>query len=208
VILCRRIRLKELLATTTAASFQPIDAARNGRVALQRIMLELAHPGTSVRRKEQAMAKWNKGDRPDVTPDQMYEIARMVADKTMQDEALAGKLRASNLILKFSYYDDERWPAGMVPQVTVDCTMDPVEITCGESDKVPVIEMTMAAFTAHLFWMQKLNLMSAITRGQIKAKGPIPKAMRLLPVLKPFYANYRVVLAELGRDDLLNFPPD
>jgi len=68
--------------------------------------------------------------------------------------------------------------------------------------------MSMEAFTAHLFWMQKLNLMSAITRGLIKAKGPIPKAMKLLPVLKPFYANYRETLAELGRQDLLNFPPD
>ena len=68
--------------------------------------------------------------------------------------------------------------------------------------------MNMEAFTAHLFWMEKLNLMSAITRGQIKAKGPIPKAMRLLPMLKPFYKNYRIVLKDMGRDDLLNFPPD
>jgi len=154
------------------------------------------------------MAKWNKADRPDVTPDEMYEIAKMVADKTLSDDALAAKLRASDLILQFKYYDEERWPPGTVPQVTVDCTMDPVEITLGDSDKVPVIEMQMEAFTAHLFWMQKLHLMSAITSGQIKAKGPIPKAMRLLPVLKPFYANYRIVLTELGRDDLLNFPPD
>jgi len=68
--------------------------------------------------------------------------------------------------------------------------------------------MTMEAFSAHLFWMEKLNVLNAITRGHIKTKGPIPKAMRLLPLLKPFYKNYRLVLAEVGRDDLLAFPPD
>lgn len=154
------------------------------------------------------MAKWNKADRPDVTPEQMYEIGRKVFELTLADEDLARKLKKSNLVLQFKYTDEERWGPGVEPQVTVDCTVDPVVIYTGDCDLQPIITMTMEGFTAHLFWMQKLNLMSAITRGQIKAKGPIPKAMRLLPLLKPFYANYRIVLEELGRQDLLAFPPD
>ncbi len=154
------------------------------------------------------MAKYNRDDRPEVTPDQMYDIAKRVVDKTLTDPDLVKKLRASNLILAFKYHDVERWGPDVIPELTVDCTVDPIEVTVGPCDKTPGITMTMEAFTAHLFWMQKLQLMSAITRGQIKAKGPIPKAMRLLPVLKPFYANYRIVLEEIGRQDLLNFPPD
>jgi len=154
------------------------------------------------------MAKWNKADRPDVTPDEMYTIGRMVFERTLADEKLAAKLQSSKLILQFEYHDEERWGPDVVPKVTVDCTIDPLVIITGDTDLTPVILMTMEGFTAHLFWMQKLNLMAAITRGQIKAKGPIPKAMRLLPLLKPFYANYRIVLKELGRDDLLAFPPD
>ena len=154
------------------------------------------------------MAKWNKADRPDVTPDEMYTIWRMVFERTLADEKLAAKLQSSKLILQFEYHDEERWGPDVVPKVTVDCTIDPLVIITGDTDLTPVILMTMEGFTAHLFWMQKLNLMAAITRGQIKAKGPIPKAMRLLPLLKPFYANYRIVLKELERDDLLAFPPD
>ncbi|MFH1150729.1 MAG: SCP2 sterol-binding domain-containing protein [Actinomycetota bacterium] len=154
------------------------------------------------------MAKYNREDRPEVTPEEMYEVARRVVDKTLTDPELAKKLGASNIILVFKYHDVERWGPDVIPELTVDCTVDPIEVTVGPCDKTATITMTMEAFTAHLFWMQKLQLMSAITRGQIKAKGPIPKAMRLLPLLKPFYANYRLVLEEMGRQDLLNFPPD
>lgn len=158
--------------------------------------------------KERQMAKYNKADRPDMSPDEMYEVARKVCDLTFSDPEISKKLRKSELILRFKYNDEERWGPDIIPQITIDCTKDPVDIILGPCDLKPTINMSMEAFTAHLFWMQKLNLMSAITRGQIKAKGPIPKAMRLLPLLKPFYANYRIVLEEMGRQDLLAFPPD
>jgi hypothetical protein len=154
------------------------------------------------------MAKYNKADRPDVTPEEMYQIAGMVCDRTLTDPVIQEKLRASQLILQFRYHDEERWGEGVMPILTINCQTDPIEIVTGETELQPIVQMSMEAFTAHLFWMEKLHLMSAITRGQIKAKGPIPKAMRLLPLLKPFYANYRAVLADLGRDDLLGFPPD
>ncbi|MBU4240628.1 MAG: SCP2 sterol-binding domain-containing protein [Actinobacteria bacterium] len=152
--------------------------------------------------------KYDKADRPEMSPDEMFEVAKGVFDRTLADDKLAEKLKNSKLILCFKYHDEERWGSDVIPELTVDCIKDPVEITLGPCDIKPTITMTMEAFTAHLFWMQKLNLMSAITRGQIKAKGPIPKAMRLLPLLKPFYANYREQLKSMGRDDLLNFPPD
>ncbi|MBK5092510.1 MAG: SCP2 sterol-binding domain-containing protein [Actinobacteria bacterium] len=154
------------------------------------------------------MAKYNKADRPDVSPEEMYEIARRVCEKTLSDPEIAPKFQKTKLIVNFKYYDEERWGPDVVPEITVDCTKDPIDLITGPCDLVPEISMSMEAFTAHLFWMQKLNLMSAITRGLIKAKGPIPKAMKLLPMMKPFYANYRLTLQELGREDLLDFPTD
>jgi len=151
--------------------------------------------------------KYNKADRPEISPDQMYDIAKNVVGLTFSDPTLAEKMQKSKLILRFEYHDVERW-GNTRPEITIDFLSDPLELYIGPCDLTPIIDMNMEAFTAHLFWMQKLNLMSAITRGQIKAKGPIPKAMRLLPMLKPFYANYRIVLKDMGRDDLLNFPPD
>lgn len=154
------------------------------------------------------MAKYNKADRPDITPDEMYQIAENVCELTLSDPVMNQKLLKSNLVLQFKYHDVERWGADVIPEITVVCTEDPIRIITGPNEVKPTIVMTMEAFSAHLFWMEKLQLMPAITRGHIKAKGPIPKAMRLLPMLKPFYKNYRIVLADMGRDDLLNFPPD
>jgi hypothetical protein len=154
------------------------------------------------------MPKWNKEDRPEVTPDEMYHIATAVCERALEDPEVSAKLRKSNMVLQFKYHDYERWGKDVIPEVTVDCTKEPVVLITGPNDLKPTIVMTMEAFTAHLFWMQKLQLMAAVTRGQIKAKGPLPKAMRLLPLLKPFYSNYRLVLADMGRQDLLDFPPD
>jgi 2-oxoisovalerate dehydrogenase E1 component len=66
----------------------------------------------------------------------------------------------------------------------------------------------MHADTAHKFWMQKINLMIAITKGEIKVKGPIPAVMRLLPVIKPSFQIYRELLKDLGYYELLAYPPD
>lgn len=154
------------------------------------------------------MAKIDMSKRPKVTPEQMYEIAEAFTKKAFSDKELTSKLQQSKLIITFKYYDEEMWGPDVVTQVTVDFTKDPLDIIMGPTDIQPTIEMSMDAITAHLFFMQKVNLMSAITRGQMKVKGPINKAMRLLPVIKPLYAAYKETLKELGREDLLNFPPE
>ena len=154
------------------------------------------------------MAKYNVADRPEVSPEQMYEIATRVAEKTFADQALTDKLLKSGMLIQFKYYDAERWGKEIEAMLTVDCSGDRLEIITGPCEKKPDVEMSMEAYIAHLFWMQKLQLMSAITRGQMKVKGPIPKLMRLLPLMKPFYANYRLTLEDLGRADLLAWPAD
>jgi hypothetical protein len=62
--------------------------------------------------------------------------------------------------------------------------------------------MTMKADVAHQFWHGKVNLMAALTRRQIIAKGPIPKILRLLPAVEPVYSMYPKLLREIGREDL------
>jgi hypothetical protein len=40
-------------------------------------------------------------------------------------------------------------------------------------------------------------------RGQIVAKGPITKILKLLPAVEPMYEMYPTILHEIGRDDLI-----
>ena len=44
--------------------------------------------------------------------------------------------------------------------------------------------MTMEADTAHRFWLGKVNVTVALARGQMKAKGPVAKILKLVPLVE------------------------
>ncbi len=44
----------------------------------------------------------------------------------------------------------------------------------------------------------------ALARGQIKAKGPVAKILKLVPLTKPVFPRYRAQLEQQGRADLID----
>ncbi len=76
-------------------------------------------------------------------------------------------------------------------------------VDCGDTDLEPEVVMTMDADTAHRFWLGKVNVTVALARGQMKAKGPVAKILKLVPLTKPIFPRYRAMLEESGRQDLL-----
>ena len=145
-------------------------------------------------------------DRPSITPEQMYQIGSRFAEKLFSDPAVAPKLLESKMIINFKYYD-ERW-GDEEPEVTVDCSGAEMKLYTGRCEIAPVVTMRMHGDTAHRFWKQRVNMMAALTRGEISARGPVPKVMRLLPIIKPGYEYYKQTLEELGFTELLNYPPE
>ena len=63
--------------------------------------------------------------------------------------------------------------------------------------------MSMDADTAHRFWLGQVNVTVALARGQIKAKGPVAKILKLVPLTKPVYPIYKAQLEAQGREDLV-----
>ncbi len=64
--------------------------------------------------------------------------------------------------------------------------------------------MTMDADTAHRFWLGKVNVTVALARGQMKAKGPVAKILKLVPLTQAgLSALPRRCCEEAGREDLL-----
>ena len=49
----------------------------------------------------------------------------------------------------------------------------------------------------------QLDLVRALARGQMKAKGPLAKILELVPLVKPVFPRYRQMLEDRGRRDLL-----
>ena len=143
--------------------------------------------------------------RPKITCDEMYQLARTFGRKAFMNDQIVSKLRGTGMIMRMEYFDPENW-GEEEPQITIDITKDPVELHTGPCDTAPVLTLRMHAHIAHMFWMRKLNLMTAFLRGQMTARGPMSMTLRLLPMIKPSFPLYRESLAELGFDQLLNYP--
>jgi len=105
--------------------------------------------------------------------------------------SIADKLLASKLIIRFTYSDPDI-------VLLIDCSGDKLDIRPGDTKTKADVEMSMTADIAHKFWFGKVNLMAALTRKHMVAKGPIPKIMKLLPAIKPSYAMYPKYLEENG----------
>lgn len=122
--------------------------------------------------------------------DHLYKILGGFFKLLSSDGQIGPKLLGSNLKLQFNYKN----PDGFI---FIDLSGDEPQFFFGEQPSKPDVEMTMKADTAHKFWQGKVNLPVALARREITAKGPIPKILKLLPIIKPAYKLYPNYLAQL-----------
>jgi hypothetical protein len=106
------------------------------------------------------------------------------------------KLAEIDLVVKFVWREP-------VLTVTLDFTKNPFMVYINDSTVIPTATFTLTADEAHKFWHGKVNLAKALTTKAIVARGPIPKILKLLPVIQPMYRRYPLYLKEKGRDDLV-----
>ena len=129
--------------------------------------------------------------------DEVYRYIGRLFEQLAEDEELAPKFRKANTIVQYQYRDPES-------QITVRLQEGgDGQVDCGETTMEPEVVMTMDADTAHRFWLGKVNVTVALARGQMKAKGPVAKILKLVPLTKPIFPRYRALLEEDKREDLL-----
>ena len=129
--------------------------------------------------------------------DEVYAfIGKLFEDLTVDPE-LSPKFRKANTIVQYSYRNPES-----VITVRMKEDEEP-KVDLGETDMDPEVVMSMEADTAHRFWLGNVNVTVALARGQMKAKGPVNKILKLVPLVKPVFPRYRATLEEAGRQDLL-----
>jgi putative sterol carrier protein len=129
--------------------------------------------------------------------DEVYQFIGRLFQELATDEELAPKFQKANTIVQYQYRDPES-------QITVSLREeDDGRVDLGESRMEPEVVMTMDADTAHRFWLGKVNVTVALARGQMKAKGPVAKILKLLPLTRPIFPRYRKMLEDAGRGDLL-----
>jgi putative sterol carrier protein len=129
--------------------------------------------------------------------DEVYAFIGKLFEDLAADEELSPKFRKANTVVQYQYRNPES-------QITVDLREEGEgQVDCGESSLEPEVVMSMEADTAHRFWLGKVNVTVALARGQMKAKGPVAKILKLVPLVKPVFPRYRAQLEQAGRQDLL-----
>ena len=128
---------------------------------------------------------------------EVYQYIGRLFEELAEDEELAPKFRRANTIVQYQYRNPES-------RITVRLREgEDGQVDCGETSMEPEVVMTMDADTAHRFWLGKVNVTVALARGQMRAKGPVAKILKLVPLVKPVFPRYQKMLADAGRDDLL-----
>ena len=129
--------------------------------------------------------------------DEVYAYIGRLFEDLAQDEELSPKFRKANTVVQYRY----RNPESVITVSLLDG--EDGRVDCGDTELEPEVVMTMDADTAHRFWLGKVNVTVALARGQMKAKGPVAKILKLVPLTKPIFPRYRAMLEESGRQDLL-----
>jgi hypothetical protein len=128
---------------------------------------------------------------------EVYETIGKLFQDIAADEELGPRFRKADTIVRYQYSDPES-------AITVRLQEgQPPDVDLGESDMEPEVTMTMQADTAHRFWLGQVNVTVALARGEIKAKGPVAKILKLVPLAKPIFPRYKAQLEAQGRDDLI-----
>jgi putative sterol carrier protein len=129
--------------------------------------------------------------------DEVYRYIGKLFEDLAEDDELAPKFRKANTIVQYQY----REPESTITVKLLDG--EEGQVDCGATDLEPEVVMSMEADTAHKFWLGKVNVTVALARGQMKAKGPVAKILKLVPLVKPVFPRYRAMLEEADRKDLL-----
>jgi putative sterol carrier protein len=129
--------------------------------------------------------------------DEVYRYIGKLFEDLAEDEELAPKFRKANTIVQYQYRE---------PESTITVKLmegEDGQVDLGPTEMEPEVVMSMEADTAHKFWLGKVNVTVALARGQMKARGPVAKILKLVPLVKPVFPRYRAMLEEADRKDLL-----
>jgi hypothetical protein len=128
---------------------------------------------------------------------EVYQYIGRLFKDLADDEELGPRFRKADTIVQYKYSNPDS-------QITVKMKDgEDGQVDCGPTELQPEIVMTMEADTAHRFWLGNVNVTMALAKGQMKAKGPVAKILKLVPLVKPVFPRYRQMLENENRDDLV-----
>lgn len=114
----------------------------------------------------------------------------------VSDPDLGAKFAETGVILKLNFTDPEA-------VVLVDFVGSKVYTDDLSAAPAPTVEMFMTSDVGHEYWLGKVNVSVALAKGQMRAKGPVPKILKLVPLTKHVFPRYVEMITAADRPELL-----
>jgi putative sterol carrier protein len=126
----------------------------------------------------------------------VYDCIGKIFQEAITDPEIGPKTKEAALTIRFNFTE---------PESTIYVDFANGDVFFGEAvpETEAAIRMGMKADDANKFWLGKLNLVMAMAKGQVRAKGSVPEMLKMLPLAKPLYVRYEAQLRAQGRDDLI-----
>lgn len=121
--------------------------------------------------------------------DEVYRYIGGVFRIAADHPEIGPRMRAANITMQVNYSD----PAA---SLTIRF-QEPMEVIEGGQDDNADVRLSMPADIAHKYWRGEYNLAVGLAKGQVKAKGPVNKILKLVPITKPLFPIYRELTAEM-----------
>ncbi len=127
--------------------------------------------------------------------DEVHQFIGRIFEEAVKDQSIGPKMAASGVVLKLDYSD---------PSAIIIVDMPNRQVHLGQPEGIsPNVVMMMKADVGHRFWLGKVSIPLALAKGDIRAKGPMPKILKLVPLANELFPRYRGMVEEAGRSDLL-----
>ena len=126
---------------------------------------------------------------PFESPAQFKEVIDRTFSLMSEDPDMGPKLREADVPQRFEFDDVD-----MVVNIRAGLPGEQAELYWEWTDDVdwePKVRMTMSSETANKYFQGRENVPIAIARRRIKAGGDVKSALKLIPISKPVYAQYR-----------------
>ena len=141
-------------------------------------------------------------DRPNFRDtEHLYRVFDAIFQDFFTDEEIAPRLRESGLIVQWVYKD----PDGVV---TFNLRDEPRpgfhgDWQLGETTWTPDVTTFQSAAFGLAFIQGMENPMTAVARGQVKAKGKIGALLKMVPIGRPLARKVRKTLYRIGEEALV-----
>ena len=121
--------------------------------------------------------------------DEVYDYVGGVFRAAADHGEVGPKMAAADVVMQVYYSDPDS-------AMTVRFQEPKVSVEPGNDDTNADVKLYMPADIADKYWRGEYNLAVGLAKGQVKAKGPVNKILKLVPLTRPLFPMYRERIAE------------